>query len=283
MTDTDGTEDLQGVVGKKVQNATPSAIGALFERNPLPMWIYDLDSLEFLAVNESAGRYRDIPGRPQGAAPVRSILLRMGTTGTTEASVDRTLSPRERILDCVVQLAEEGSWESVHLHQVAERLGIELADIQAYFGEKDQLIDAWFDRADRAALAVTRSTGFDTLPAANRLEAAILAWLDHLAPHRRVVREMIGAKAELGHIHIQIPAVMRISRTVQWFREVAGYRDTLPLRAVAESVHTGIYLLTFTHWMYDDSSGAERTRRLLGQLLRKTACIPPWDKPVTTD
>ena len=54
MTDTDGTEDLQSLVGKKVQNTPPSAIGALFERNPLPMWIYELDSLEFLAVNESA-------------------------------------------------------------------------------------------------------------------------------------------------------------------------------------------------------------------------------------
>lgn len=27
---------------------------SLFETNPLPMWIYDLDSLKFLAVNDSA-------------------------------------------------------------------------------------------------------------------------------------------------------------------------------------------------------------------------------------
>ena len=207
----------------------------------------------------------------------------MSSTETTETVGDKTSNLREQILDCAVELAEGDSWESVRLHQVADQLGIELADIQSHFSEKDQLIDAWFDRADRAALAATRASGFDTLPAAARLETVIVAWLNHLAPHRRVAREMIGAKAEFGHIHIQIPAMMRISRTVQWFREAAGYRDLLPLRAVAESVHTGIYLLTFTHWMYDDSPGAERTRRLLDRLLHKTACILPWDKPVTAD
>ena len=207
----------------------------------------------------------------------------MNATETANTTGDGTPDLRERILDCAVELAEEGSWESVRLHQVAERLGVELADIQAYFGEKDQLIDAWFDRADRAALTATRAAGFDSLPAAARLEAVILAWLDHLAPHRRVAREMICAKAEFGHIHIQVPALMRISRTVQWFREAAGCRDSLPLRAIAESTHTGIYLLAFTHWMYDDSPSAERTRRLLDWLLNKTAFILPWDKPATSD
>lgn len=207
----------------------------------------------------------------------------MSSTETTESVGDKKPNLRERILDCAVELAEKDSWEAVRLHQVAEELGIELADIQSNFSEKDQLIDAWFDRADRAALAATRTARFDTLPAVMRLEAVIVAWLDHLAPHRRVAREMIAAKAEFGHIHIQIPAMMRISRTVQWFREAAGYRDSLPFRAIAESAHTGIYLLTFTHWMYDDSPGAERTRRLLDRLLHKTACVLPGDRPATTD
>lgn len=153
--------------------------------------------------------------------PRSSILFGMRSTETAETKDDGTPELRERILDCAVELAEAGSWESVRLHQVAKQLGIELADIRTYFSEKDQLIDAWFDRADRAALEVSRAAGFDTLPVAARLETVILAWLEHLAPHRRVAREMIGAKAELGHVHIQIPAMMRVSRTVQWFREAA--------------------------------------------------------------
>ncbi len=204
------------------------------------------------------------------------------TTGTAD---EGTPALRDRILDCAVELAEARSWEAVRLHQVAEHLGIDLGDIHQYFSEKDQLIDAWFDRADRAALGVCRTEGFAALSARERLEAVILAWLDHLAPHRRVVREMIGAKAEFGHIHIQVPAAMRISRTVQWFREAAGYSDSLPLRAIAESVHTGIYLLTFTRWMYDSTPDSQRTRRLLHRLLQKSAPVPPWTrrKTVNTD
>ena len=207
----------------------------------------------------------------------------MGITDTAETTGDGAGQLRDRILDCAVELAEAGSWESVRLHQVAEQLDIDLTAIHAYFSEKDQLIDAWFDRADRAALATSLTPGFDTLPTASRLEAVILAWLDCLAPHRKVARQMIGAKAEFGHIHIQVPALMRISRTVQWFREAAGYSDALPLRAIAESAHTAIYLATFTHWMFDDSPGSERTRRLLHRMLGKTTCVLPWDKQVTAD
>ena len=72
-----------------------------------------------------------------------------------------------------------------------------------------------------------------------------------------------------------LPALIRISRTVQWFREAAGCADTLPFRAIAESVHTGIYLATFSYWMYDESPGAERTRQLLDKLLRTSAWILP--------
>lgn len=195
----------------------------------------------------------------------------------------KAANQREKILDCAVELAETSGWEAVRLHQVAASLDIGLADIQQHFTEKDQLIDAWFDRADQAALVASQAETIAALPPREKLAAVIMAWLDHLAPHRRVVREMIGAKAEIGHIHIQIPAVMRISRTVQWFREAAGCSDSLPLRAVVEAIHTGIYLVAFTFWMRDDSPDSERTRQLLHRMLDTTGHVLPSDPPLTTD
>lgn len=196
------------------------------------------------------------------------------TDGAGDAGNDAL---RDRIVDCAVDLAEESAWESVRLHQIAERLGIELADIQGCFAEKDQLIDAWFDRADRAALVASRETGFEALSAPGRLKRVMLAWFDHLAPHRRVTREMIHAKAEFGHVHMQVPALIRVSRTVQWFREAAGYSDALPIRAIAESAHTGIYLLSFVFWMRDPSPHSQRTRNLLDRLLPDGGgCPTPW-------
>ena len=110
-----------------------------------------------------------------------------------------------------------------------------------------------------------------------RLHCVIMAWLDTLAAHRRVTREMILNKLEPGHLPVQIPAVLRISRTVQWFREAAQRDATFLRRAMEEAALTSIYLTTFTCWMWDTSQNAEKTRRLLDRLLRLAepfACDP---------
>ncbi len=181
---------------------------------------------------------------------------------------------RERIVDAAIAIAESGSWESTRLHEVALALDTDLEQIQRFFREKDEIVDAFFDRADRAAVRVSAEQSFQELSQEQRMQRTIMAWLNALALHRRVVREMIGAKLEFGHVHIQIPAIMRISRTVQWFRESAGYRDTLPRRAVIEAVHTGIYLAVFTYWMRDDSNNSEKTQALLERMLKGAARVP---------
>ncbi|TCO81230.1 TetR family transcriptional regulator [Plasticicumulans lactativorans] len=173
----------------------------------------------------------------------------------------------QQILDAALDCAERSSWEQVRLHEVAAAAGLTLEDLRVHLREKEDLTDPWFDRADRAMLLDAASAEFRSLPTRARLHRAIMTWLDALAAHRRVTRQMILAKLEPGHVHIQVPAVMRISRTVQWLREAAGLRDAGLRRALAESVLTGIYLATFVHWMGDDSPGSTRTRQRLDHLL----------------
>lgn len=172
-----------------------------------------------------------------------------------------------RILDTAIALAEERSWESIRLHEVAAAAGISLDDIRRYFREKDELIDAWFDRADAAMLRLAAEPEMGELSPRERLRRLMLAWLDALEPHHRVTRQMILAKCEPGHVHIQIPALMRISRTVQWMREGALLQDASLRRAIAEIVSTSIYLATFVCWLSDDTPGSQRAARLLDRLL----------------
>lgn len=171
------------------------------------------------------------------------------------------------ILNTALHLANQGSWETLRLHEVAQAAGVSLEDIRHHFREKDALIDAWFDRADAAMLEAAAVAGFRHLPVRQRLERALLAWLGALQPYQRVTREMILAKCEPGHLHIQFPAVMRISRTVQWLREAAGLEDAFLARALAETALTGIYLAVFVRWLNDASTDAARSRRLLNRLL----------------
>lgn len=195
-------------------------------------------------------------------------------------------SLRERIVDTALDLAEQSSWEAMRLHQVAAALGITLDDVRAHFREKEDIVDAWFDRADAAMLREAARIEVAALPMRERLQHTLMVWLAALATHRRPTRQMIANKFEPGHVHYQFTELLRVSRTVQWWREAAGCTATLPRRAFEEVGHTGIYLATFTYWMFDESEGTQRTAEFLNRALGRAEnmekfCTWPRPKPET--
>lgn len=183
---------------------------------------------------------------------------------------------RERIVDAAIGLAEHRSWEAVRLYDVAAALGISLDQVRLHFREKEDLADAWFDRADSAMLRAAEASEFLALPARERLQQLIMAWLGALVPHRKVTREIIYGKLEPGHLHIQIPGLMRVSRTVQWIREAAHHDATYLRRALEETALTTIYLLTFFYWMRDDTPDSARTGRFLERRLAAAERLNRW-------
>jgi AcrR family transcriptional regulator len=174
---------------------------------------------------------------------------------------------RNRIVDAALELGKQQSWEAVRLHAVAVATGISLNKERIYFREKEDLVDAWFDRADSAMLQEAEKPDFQVLSSRQRLHRLIMTWLATLAPHRNVTRQMILGKMELGHLHIQIPGLMRISRTVQWMREAARLDATYVRRALEETGLTSIYLMTFFYWMKDNTPNSEKTSSFLNGLL----------------
>lgn len=181
---------------------------------------------------------------------------------------------RERIVDTALALAEQGSWERLRLFQVAGALGIGLEELRREFREKEDLIDAWFDRADAALLRAGVGPALEGLAPRERLHRLLMTWFDALAPYRRVSRQMIQGRFEPGHVHIQARGLLRVSRTVQWWREAARCETACLGRALEETVLTGIYLSTFAYWLQDASTEAAGTRRLLDRLLRGSAWLP---------
>jgi len=186
------------------------------------------------------------------------------------------LAHQDRILDKALEQAEASSWEQLHLHAVASALNITLDDIRQYFSQKDDLVEAWFDRADRALLSAVHSEDFLDLSLDERLFQVIVCWLDALAPHHRLTREMLAYKFEFGHIHLQALGIMRVSRTVQWFSEAACHDSTGLQRIIDECALTTIYLTTFARWLFDDSANNRNSKNFLNTALRKwhrTGCM----------
>jgi AcrR family transcriptional regulator len=187
-----------------------------------------------------------------------------------------TPSLRRAILDAALELGEQRGWDAVHVYDVAQAMGVALADIARHYGDKDALGDAWFDRADAAMLAMEQSAGWMDLAPRQRLHQAICAWLDALAPHRGLSAEMLLYKFQPEHLHLQVLGVVRISRTVQWIREVARLPAVGWRRELEEAALTSIYLATFARWLADGSDGSQRTRAFLDGLLSVAERAARW-------
>lgn len=185
---------------------------------------------------------------------------------TRPASGEPELLPA-RILDTALALGEQRGWDAVHLHDIARMAGVTLADIRRYFPQKDALAEAWFDRADEAMLGAAEAPEWAERRARERLHAAMFAWLDALAPHRRLTAEMLRYKLQPEHLHLQALGVTRVSRTVQWWRGAAWLSSVGWRREMEEAALTAMYLSTFVFWLRDDSPGAARSRALLERQL----------------
>ena len=178
-----------------------------------------------------------------------------------------TMKLSDDVIYAAITIAEISSWESVRLFDIATVLNIDLDDIRHFFREKDEIIDAYFDLADKAMLNASTTPNFILHSSQKRLHILLMAWLNTFKNHKHVVRQMIYSKLEPGHIHIQIPALLRVSRTVQWWREAAERQATLPYRAIEETALTAIYLSTFCYWLFDNSHDASKTQLFLKKKL----------------
>ena len=102
----------------------------------------------------------------------------------------------------------------------------------------------------------------------DRIVKIIFTWLDVLAEHKTITREMLWYKLEPLHVHLQIQGLLRISRTVQWIQELTSINAQYMERIANEIGLTSIYLCTFLYWLQDDSKEQKRSRNFLQRKLR---------------
>ncbi|MBM7063401.1 TetR/AcrR family transcriptional regulator [Pseudomonas sp. UL073] len=154
-----------------------------------------------------------------------------------------------QILDTALNLAAQCGWERLQLHAVAAELGVGLDAIAAHYPQKDDLVEAWFDRADQALLRHAAEPALLEQDPGQRLEELLLAWLAALEEYPAVTAQMLLYKFEPAHLHLQVLGLLRISRTVQWWREAARRDNHHLARVVEESLLTAVYLRSFVHWL----------------------------------
>lgn len=207
-----------------------------------------------------------IPDRKPQMNDSCELVARIGCTTAISA---------DEILDAALTLGDVNGWEYLTLSQIARFLKVSLADIHCHFKQKDELVDAWFDRADATMLARFPEQGA-SMSRTQRLNLAIQVWLDTLSAHHKLTREMLLYKLEPGHVHLQAAALQRISRTVQWFREAADLKATNIARIGQEVALSTLFVSIFIYWLNDKSKHQKKTRQRLQQSLNRGKWIRLW-------
>ena len=171
-----------------------------------------------------------------------------------------------RLIAAALAEAERHGWQDFQMRHAARRAGLSAARARAHFAHKEDLADAWLAEADAAMLAA--ADALEDASPAERLAGTLLAWLDHLSPHRRVAAGIFAGRLYPFHPHDVVRQVRWTSRTVQGWREAAGREARSPRRQAEEIALTWIFAATLVRWSLDASPGQARTRKFLGAALR---------------
>lgn len=175
------------------------------------------------------------------------------------------------ILNEALTLAKQSSWENFSMLLLAERLHCDLSVIRSYYRSKDDMAEALFDQADAAMLQLAGKLDRKRLTSTERLIDCIMAWLNFLAPHKNLVKEILAYKFEPGHFHLQAHGITRVSRTVQWFLQAAGREYTGIKRVGDELSVTSVYLTSLAFYFVDKSEQHVKTRALLHRMLSRNS------------
>ena len=175
----------------------------------------------------------------------------------------------ESILNEALIIASENTWQHMTLQQLANSLNISLLTLKKHYRSKDDIAEALFECADTAMLNTTEHEEYSVWDSNEKLFHCVINWLEFLEPYKAIVKDILLYKLEPGHFHLQAHGITRVSRTVQWFREVAQ-RPQQGLKVPLDEIAiTSMYLVSFAYFLGDTSNGNLATRKFLRSLINK--------------
>ena len=178
-------------------------------------------------------------------------------------------TPRDRILDATLALAEREGWRKASLGAIAQEAGVPLHEFYGEFRSRAAILSGLMARTDSAVLegatADTEESGRD------RLFDVMMRRFDAMKPHRAAL------KAIARDLGTDPPAALcsapAFLRSMAWMLEAAGLssagiRGRLHVRALGV-----LYLCVMRVFVDDDSDDLAKT---MAALDRRLSQAEPW-------
>ncbi|MGI5493010.1 TetR family transcriptional regulator [Microtetraspora malaysiensis] len=187
---------------------------------------------------------------------------------------------RERIVATALRLFKERGFEATTMRAIAAEAGVSVGNAYYYFSSKEQLIQAYYDRAQGEHEAACRELLAVETSFAARLSGVLRAWVRVSEPYHEFAAKFFKHAAEPSNPLSPFSAESAPAResAIAIYREVVeGSADRIDSELRAELPEL-LWLLSMgvvLFWVHDTSAGCERTYRLVDRT------VPLLDRLVT--
>ena len=180
----------------------------------------------------------------------------------------KAVATKAKILDAALELFRERGYEAATMRAIAERAGVSLGNAYYYFGSKEHLIQAFYDRTHVEHVAAVGTKLDELKDLKSRLLWVMRKKVETIEPYHRfaglLFRSAADPNSPLNPFSPESQAV-RQEATEVFARVVDGARGPLAKDLKPELpnllwlYHMGIVL----YWIHDKSEGRWRTWKLM--------------------
>ena len=192
------------------------------------------------------------PAQPAGPGP--------------ETPSPKPVSPRDRVVEALMELAAEREWEDFGLPEVAKRADVSLADLRDLFPSKGAILGGLDRKIDRVVLEALTPGLADEAPR-ERLFDVLMRRLDAMAPYRLglqgvsewVRRDPLAAAALNGVV----------TNSMRYMLAAAGISTEGPTGAIKLQGMVLAWTRVLDVWFEDEDPGLARTMAALDKQLTR--------------
>jgi len=173
---------------------------------------------------------------------------------------------RRHILDTALTLFRERGFEDTTIRDIARRASLSLGAAYYYFNSKEALVGAYYDYVQQEHLARARQAFARGGALRDRLRAALHTKIDIMQDDRRLVRALFRYGGEPDHPLSWFGTATRDQRlcSIAVFEDaLAGERLPDDVRDAAPTLLWTLHMGILLYFLYDDSPGQRRTRKLI--------------------
>ncbi|WP_026929616.1 TetR/AcrR family transcriptional regulator [Glycomyces tenuis] len=199
-------------------------------------------------------------------------MSRAASSGGSARPSSKGERTRQRIIDVALDMFAERGYDGTTMRAIAAEAGVSVGNAYYYFKSKEHLIQGFYEQATmrHAEITPTVLEGKETL--AERIEAALLAWLEIAGPYHDFAGQFFRNAADPSSplSPFSEESAESRERDIALYREVLEGSKTRVPKDMADILPEMLWLhqmVVVLYWVYDSSPGQEKSR----ELARRTA------------